>query len=113
MQREIFGVVLECLQGNIVSQAGIGVVVNAANAQLRSGGGVAGAIHKAAGPGLEKECGYLAPIKPGEAVITGGHNLPNPYVIHCLGPVYGMDKPESYKVDFDVYEEFFYRTSRK
>jgi O-acetyl-ADP-ribose deacetylase len=36
----------------------------------------------------------LAPIKPGEAVITGGHNLPNRYVIHCLGPVYGMDKPE-------------------
>jgi O-acetyl-ADP-ribose deacetylase (regulator of RNase III) len=36
----------------------------------------------------------LAPIKPGQAVITGGHNLPNEYVIHCLGPVYGRDKPE-------------------
>jgi O-acetyl-ADP-ribose deacetylase (regulator of RNase III) len=58
------------------------------------GGGVAGAIHRAAGPGLEEECRPLAPIKPGEAVITGGHNLPNKYVIHCLGPRYGIDKPE-------------------
>ncbi len=95
MRKKIFGVTLECLQGNIVSQEGIGAVVNAANAQLRSGGGVAGAIHKAAGPELEKECRRLAPIKPGEAVITGGHSLPNPYIIHCLGPVYGVDKPES------------------
>ena len=53
-----------------------------------------GAIHRAAGPGLEEECHPLAPIKPGQAVITGGHNLPNRYVIHCLGPVYGVDKPE-------------------
>ncbi|MDK2872043.1 MAG: O-acetyl-ADP-ribose deacetylase [bacterium] len=37
----------------------------------------------------------MAPIKPGEAVITGGHKLPNRYVIHCLGPVYGVDKPEA------------------
>jgi O-acetyl-ADP-ribose deacetylase (regulator of RNase III) len=58
------------------------------------GGGVAGAIHRAAGPGLEEECRPLAPIKPGEAVITGGHNLPNRYVIHCLGPIYGVNKPE-------------------
>lgn len=58
------------------------------------GGGVAGAIHRAAGPGLEEECRLLAPIKPGEAVITKGHNLPNRYCIHCLGPVYGVDKPE-------------------
>lgn len=54
-----------------------------------------GAIHRAAGPGLEEESRLLAPIKPGEAVITGGHDLPNRYVIHCLGPVYGMDKPEA------------------
>lgn len=58
------------------------------------GGGAAGAIHRAAGPGLSEECRPLAPIKPGEAVITGGHNLPNRCVIHCLGPVYGVDKPE-------------------
>ena len=69
-------------------------VVNAANAQLRTGGGVAGAIHKAAGPELEEEGRSMAPIKPGQAVITGGYRLPNKFVIHCLGPVYGIDNPE-------------------
>ncbi len=88
------GVTVECISGNIAGQNDITAVVNAANAQLRIGGGVAGALHKAAGPGLEEECRPLAPIKPGEAVITGGHNLPNRHVIHCLGPVYGKDRPE-------------------
>lgn len=68
-------------------------IVNAANAHLRTGGGVAGAIHRAAGPGLEEEGRPLAPIRPGQAVITGGHQLPNRSVIHCLGPVYGEDEP--------------------
>lgn len=94
MEKVVAGVTIECVQGNIAAQEGIDAVVNAANAQLRPGGGVAGAIHRAAGPGLEEECRPLAPIKPGEAVITGGHKLPNKYVIHCLGPVYGVDKPE-------------------
>ncbi|MDR4987597.1 MAG: macro domain-containing protein [Bacteroidales bacterium] len=84
----------EAVRGNIADQSGIGAIVNAANAQLRTGGGVAGAIHRAAGPGLEQECLPRAPIKPGQAVITSAHNLPNDYVIHCLGPVYGRDKPE-------------------
>ena len=52
------------------------------------------AIHSAAGPGLAEECRPMAPIRPGEAVLSGGHNLPNPYVIHCLGPIYGVDRPE-------------------
>lgn len=84
---------IECIQGNIANQPDLDAVVNAANAQLKIGGGVAGAIHRAAGPGLEEECRPLAPISPGEAVITGGHNLPNKHVIHCLGPVYGRDEP--------------------
>jgi O-acetyl-ADP-ribose deacetylase len=84
----------ELRTGDIANQPDMMAVVNAANAELRIGGGVAGAIHRAAGPGLESECRHLAPIKPGEAVITGAHNLPNQYVIHCLGPIYGVDRPE-------------------
>lgn len=84
---------IECVTGNIANQPDADAIVNAANAQLRTGGGVAGAIHSAAGPGLAEECRPMAPIKPGEAVISSGHNLPNPWVIHCLGPVYGADEP--------------------
>jgi O-acetyl-ADP-ribose deacetylase len=94
MERKIGKLTLQVLAGDIASQADIECVVNAANAQLRPGGGVAGAIHRAAGPGLDGECRPLAPIRPGEAVLTGGHNLPNRHVIHCLGPVYGVDRPE-------------------
>lgn len=87
------GVTIECLRGDIAHQPDIDAVVNAANAELRPGGGVAGAIHRAAGPGLDQECRPLAPIAPGQAVITGAHRLPNRYVIHCLGPVYRRDEP--------------------
>jgi O-acetyl-ADP-ribose deacetylase (regulator of RNase III) len=83
------------MQGNIAAQDDITAIVNAANAELESGGGVAGAIHQAAGPELAEEARQLAPIEPGEAVITGGHDLPNRYVIHALGPVYGQDRPEA------------------
>lgn len=85
---------VQCLVGDIAQQPDVDAVVNAANAQLRTGGGVAGALHRAAGPGLAEEGQSMAPIKPGQAVLTGGHNLPNRWVIHCLGPVYGTDKPE-------------------
>lgn len=84
---------VEIVQGNIASQPDIDAVVNAANARLMPGSGVAGAIHSAAGPGLAEECEALAPISPGQAVISSGHRLPNRYVIHCLGPVYGVDEP--------------------
>ncbi|TVS16786.1 MAG: macro domain-containing protein [Gammaproteobacteria bacterium] len=87
------GRVLECIQDDIARQTDIDAVVNAANAQLQIGGGVAGALHRAAGPGLAEECASMAPLRPGQAVISGGHGLPNPYVIHCLGPVYGQDEP--------------------
>ena len=93
MERRIGDVTIECVPGNIAAQPGFDAVVNAANALLTAGGGVAGAIHRAAGPGLAAECRPLAPIAPGQAVITGGHRLPNRYVIHCLGPVYGRDVP--------------------
>lgn len=87
------GITIELVRGNIVKQDDLDAVVNAANAQLQTGGGVAGAIHNAAGPGLTEETRPLAPIQPGEAVITGGHDLPNDHVIHVLGPVYGRDEP--------------------
>lgn len=93
MQRNVHGVTIECVQGNIVAQSDMDAVVNAANAELRPGGGVAGAIHRAAGPELDKACRPLAPIRPGQAVITAAFKLPNRHVIHCLGPVYGRDVP--------------------
>lgn len=92
-KKNFHGAEMECVQGDIANQPDMDAVVNAANAELLMGGGVAGAIHRAAGPGLEDECRPLAPIDPGQAVITGAHNLPNRHVIHCLGPVYGMDNP--------------------
>ena len=96
MERELAGgVKAEVIRGDIAAQEDVEAVVNAANAELASGGGVAGAIHAAAGPGLAEEARPLAPIRPGEAAITGGQNLPNRYVIHALGPVYGRDHPEA------------------
>lgn len=94
MVRHAIGdVTIELVTGDIADQPDVDAVVNAANAQLQIGGGVAGAIHRAAGPGLAEECRPLAPIAPGECVITGAHQLPNRHVIHCLGPVYGQDEP--------------------
>lgn len=84
---------LEVVKGDIVQQPDMDAIANAANAFLRIGGGVAGAIHKAAGAELEKEAMKQGPIKPGEAVITKAYNLPNKYVVHVLGPVYDRDIP--------------------
>lgn len=89
------GISVEIVNGNIVEQTDCDAIVNAANAELKTGGGVAGAIHSIGDPELEAETRALAPIKPGEAVITSAPNLPNKYIIHCLGPVYGKDKNEA------------------
>ncbi len=95
MRRRFGTVTVECIMGDITSQDDVEAVVNAANARLEPGGGVAGAIHRAAGPGLAEEARLLGPIGPGEAVITSAHGLPNRYVVHTLGPVYGQDRLES------------------
>lgn len=67
----------------------VDAIVNAANAELKRGGGVCGQIFKAASDKeLEEECNKLAPINPGESVITKGYNLKSKYIIHSVGPIY-------------------------
>jgi O-acetyl-ADP-ribose deacetylase (regulator of RNase III) len=88
MEKMIKGTKIRLMQGDL-TELDTDAIVNAANAQLILGGGVAGAIRAKGGPGLQEECNRIGGTKVGGAVITGAGNLKTRFVIHAVGPRMG------------------------
>ncbi|MCL2102930.1 MAG: O-acetyl-ADP-ribose deacetylase [Syntrophorhabdaceae bacterium] len=106
MKKKIGGKVIELIQGDIVRQEA-DAIVNAANPSLLGVGGVDGAIHRAGGPSIHKECKAIRNARgqclPGEAVFTSAGKLPSKYVIHVVGPVWQGGNADEAKLLLSCY----------